>query len=255
MSDTGPPLDERVVLVTGAAQGIGRAYARAFLDGGYTVVLADVDPGVRMAAEEESARGGRALGIEMDVADDASIRAALQYVTADLGPPLVLVNNAALFASLGFMSYEEIEPVDWDAVMAVNVRGPFLCAKHCIPGMESAGWGRVINVSSTAALAGGYRRLHYATSKGAVIALTRALAREVGAFGITVNAIAPGSTESPSVVERYPPEMFERARAMRAIPRSELPEDLVGTALFLASDAASFLTGQTLVVDGGHIFL
>lgn len=246
--------EPRVVVVTGAARGIGLVYARAFLDAGYPVAFTDVVSDVdEIAANEAQGRG--AVGLMMDVSDEASVRTAVQTISSELGPPLVLVNNAALFSQLDFVDWSDIDVGLWDRVMAINVRGPFICAKECLPWMIAAGWGRIINISSTTYLVGSYRRLHYATSKSAVVGFTRALAREVGASGVTVNAIAPGSTESTSVVERYPREIFEMSAKARAIPRGQMPEDLVGTVLFLASDASAFITGQTIVVDGGHAFL
>lgn len=242
-----------VVLVTGAGRGIGRTYARAFLDAGHPVALADVVDDIEEVAAAEGNAGGRAMGIWIDVADERSVADAVSAIGERLGPPQVLVNNAALFANLGFVTWDEIDVTAWDRVMAVNVRGPFLCASACLPGMIGAGWGRIVNISSTTVMLGGYRRLHYATSKAAVIGFTRALAREVGDKGITVNAVAPGSTESSSVLAVYPPEIFEMATRLRSIPRSQVPEDLVGAVMFLASDAAAFITGQTIVVDGGHV--
>jgi NAD(P)-dependent dehydrogenase (short-subunit alcohol dehydrogenase family) len=176
-------------------------------------------------------------------------------VEAALGAVSVLVNNAALFVSLPLVGWEEIDIELWDRVMGVNLRGPFVCAKRVLPGMYRGGGGRIINISSATAHMGGYRRLHYATSKAGLIGFTRALAREVGAANITVNAVAPGSTQSEGVLEQYPTAVLEAAIARRAIPRAEVPDDLVGTVLFLASDEAGFITGQTIVVDGGHVFV
>lgn len=242
----------RPVLVTGGAQGIGLAYARGFAEHGYPVAIADVDERVKEVAKQESDAGRPMLGIAMDVSDPASVDSAVTDVENAFGPVAVLLNNAALFAALPHADWHEIDVELWDRVMAVNVRGPFVCAKRVLPGMYEAGTGRIINVSSPNAHMGGYRRLHYSTSKAAVIGFTRALAREVGRKNITVNAIAPGSTQSEGVLAHYPADVLNTAIAMRSIPRAQVPEDLVGTALFLASEDAGFITGQTIIVDGGQ---
>jgi NAD(P)-dependent dehydrogenase (short-subunit alcohol dehydrogenase family) len=165
----------------------------------------------------------------------------------------VLVNNAALYAALmPKRPFEELEPADWDRVLAVNVKGLFLCARAALPHLRASGQGRIINISSGTVFSGSPGFLHYVTSKGAVVAFTRALAREVGRHGITVNAIAPGLTASETALAAYPPGEMEERAASRAIKRVQVPEDLVGAVVFLASDAAAFITGQTLVVDGGN---
>ena len=245
----------RPVLVTGAAQGIGLAYARGFADGGYPVAIADIDEGVEAVAEGES-RSGRAMtGVVMDVSDPESVDKGISKIESNLGDVAVLVNNAALFVSLPHGGWNDIDIPLWDRVMAVNLKGPFICCKRVLPNMVKANAGRIINITSTTAHMGGYQRMHYASSKAGVIGLTRALSREVGEYNITVNAIAPGNTQSEGVLSKYPADMLNTAIAMRAIPRAQVPEDLVGAALFLASDNAGFITGQTIVVDGGHILL
>ncbi|MEV6900299.1 SDR family oxidoreductase [Amycolatopsis sp. NPDC051372] len=247
--------DKGPVVVTGAAGGIGLAYAHAFAKQGRLVAFCDRAERVVEVAEDAGGRASGALGVVMDVADELSVDAAFARIEEEFGMPSVLVNNAALFVDLPFSRWQDIDVETWDRVMAVNLRGPFLCARRALPGMERRGAGRIVNISSTTAHVGGHQRLHYAASKAGVIGFTRALAREVGAFGVTVNAVAPGSTQSEGVRERYPQDMLDRAVAARAIPRAAIPDDLVGAVLFLASDAASFITGQTIVVDGGHVFL
>lgn len=242
-----PAADEGPVVVTGAAGGIGLEYARAFAAQGRPVAVFD-----RSERVLDVASAGM-LGVVADVADENSVDAAFTRVEREIGAPTVLVNNAALFTDLPFARWRDIDVATWDRVMAVNLRGPFLCARRALPGMT--GFGRVISISSTTAHVGGHQRLHYAASKAGVIGFTRALAREVGAEGVTVNAVAPGSTQSEGVLERYPRELLDSAIAARAIPRAAVPADLVGAVLFLASEAASFITGQTIVVDGGHVFL
>ncbi|MBN9108338.1 MAG: SDR family oxidoreductase [Pseudonocardia sp.] len=252
---TKPGLAEGVVVVTGAAGGIGLAYAKAFAAQGRRVALCDRAERVATVAEEVGGIAAGLLGVVMDVSDEASVNAGFARIEAELGDVSVLVNNAALFVDLPFTKWRDIDVATWDRVMGVNLRGPFLCARRAVDGMERAGAGRIVNISSTTAHVGGHQRLHYAASKAGVIGFTRALAREVGGLGITVNTVAPGSTQSEGVRARYPAAVLEAAVAARAIPRAAVPEDLVGTVLFLASEAASFVTGQTIVVDGGHVFL
>ncbi|NBH07426.1 SDR family NAD(P)-dependent oxidoreductase [Amycolatopsis sp. SID8362] len=237
------------VVVTGAAGGIGLEYARAFAAQGRPVALCDRDDRVLDVAADGM------LGVVADVSDEDSVDAAFTRIEREFGAPTVLVNNAALFVDLPFTGWRDIDVATWDRVMAVNLRGPFLCARRALPGMTSAGAGRIVNISSTTAHVGGHQRLHYAASKAGIIGFTRALAREVGAAGVTVNAVAPGSTQSEGVLEHYPRDVLDNAVAVRAIPRAAVPADLVGAVLFLASDAASFITGQTIIVDGGHVFL
>jgi len=250
-----PKVRELTVIVTGGAQGIGLAYARGFAERGHPVAIFDIDESVITTAETESAAGHPMIGVVMDVADQASVDRAVTQVEIALGPVSVLVNNAALFVSLAYVGWDDIDVDLWDRVMAVNLRGPFVCARRVLPGMYKAGGGRIINISSTTAYMGGYQRLHYVTSKAGIIGFTRALAREVGQADITVNAVAPGSTQSEGVLARYTSEVLNSVVARRSIPRPELPEDLVGAVIFLASDEASFITGQTIIVDGGHVFL
>jgi NAD(P)-dependent dehydrogenase (short-subunit alcohol dehydrogenase family) len=255
MPAVGGQVDEGPVVVTGAAGGIGLAYARAFSAQGRPVALCDRSERVLEVAEETGGHAAGVLGVVMDVADETSVDAGFTRIEKEFGDPSVLVNNAALFVDLPFTRWQDIDVATWDRVMAVNLRGPFLCAHRALPGMECRRGGRIVNISSTTAHVGGHQRLHYAASKAGVIGFTRALAQEVGAIGVTVNAVAPGSTQSEGVRARYPQEVLDRAVAVRAIPRAAVPEDIVGAVLFLASDAASFITGQTLVVDGGHVFL
>lgn len=242
--------------MTGAAQGIGRVYAERLAADGYRVALADVDAGVVRTAEEIRASDADcvAFGVTADVADPRSIDNAVRTIAAEIGPPQVLVNNAALFAALPLVGWDEISLDMWDRVMAVNLRGPFLCCQAVLPAMIERGWGRIINISSTAAHVGSPGRLHYTASKAGVIGLTRALAREVGDAGITVNAVAPGGTESEGTLRAYSDERRETIKQARSIKRAQIPGDLAGTVSFLASVDADFITGQTIVVDGGHVF-
>ncbi len=244
--------DGRVVIVTGAAQGIGRVYAARFAAEGAKVVVADVDQAGALGAAAEIPG---AVGLAVDVADAASVRAMAAAARDRFGRIDVLVNNAGLFtAILPRRPLEEIDPESWDRVMAVNVRGVFLCVQAVAPTMKAQGGGRIVNIASATALTGVPGFVHYVASKGAVIAMTRALARELGPSGIAVNAVAPGLTLTEGVRHLYPPEDIQAALAPRSIKRPQVPEDLVGTVLYLASEESQLVTGQLIVVDGGHYF-
>ena len=247
-------LDGKVAIVTGGGHGIGKAYCQALAESGAAVVVAEVDGDAaeRTASALRSA-GSRALEVQTDVADERGTQAMAQRTLDAFGRIDVLVNNAAVFATIPIsrVPLEEISIDEWDRVMAVNLRGIFLCCKAVLPAMRQQGYGKIINISSGTALSGSPTRIHYVTSKGGVLSFTRTLAREVGPSGIRVNAIAPGSTLS----EENPTDDVIRLRQQRledrAIARVQLPSDLVGTVIFFASPASDFITGQTLVVDGG----
>jgi len=242
-------LKDRVAIVTGAAQGIGRVYALRLVSEGAKVVVTDILD-TKPAAEEIAARGGEALALKTDVIDPDSVDEMAQKTAERFGRIDILVNNAALFGNLSRRPFDEIPIDEWDRVMAINVKGLFLCSRAVAPDMKKQGKGRIINISSGTVLTGTPMLLHYVTSKGAVVAFTRALARELGEFGITVNSIAPGHTLSEAVKKRGP-NVDASSIASRAIKRSQMPEDLAGTVVFLASDDSEFITGQMIVVDGG----
>ena len=246
--------DGRVAIITGAAQGIGAAYARGMAAEGASVVAVDVLDPAGIVAEIEQA-GGTAMGVVADIADSAAVAAMVEQTLATYGKIDVLVNNAALFGMLKHTRFEDIDEDEWDAVMRVNVRGMWLASKAVVPEMRKQKYGKIINIASTTALKGTPMLLHYVSSKGAVVAMTRAMAREVGNDNICVNTIAPGLTISENVLEQgfWTEEWIESNRNSRVIKRLETPEDLVGTAIFLASGESDFVTGQILAVDGGAV--
>ncbi len=244
----------RVALVTGGGKGIGAHYVRALAGYGVKVAAADID---QAAAERTAANlcaeGAEVIGLAIDVTDEASVQRAVDQTVQRFGRLDILVNNAALYSVLmPKRKFWEETAEAWDRVLAVNLKGGFLCAKAAFPHLKASGHGRIINISSGTVFSGSQGFLHYVTSKGGVVAFTRALARDCGEFGITVNAIAPGLTASETALATYPEGEIAARAASRAIKRTEVPEDLVGAVCFLASDAAAFITGQTLVVDGGN---
>jgi len=245
-------LKDRVAIVTGAAQGIGRAYALRLAREGAKVVIADILEGSGVE-QEIASKGGEALALQIDVSDEQSTRQMAQKTIDRFGRIDILINNAAIFATLETKPFFEITPKEWDDVMRVNVKGPFLCVKAVYPQMKKQGKGKIINIASGVFFKGLPLFLHYVTSKGGVIAMTRALAREVGDDGICVNAIAPGYTVTEVMKEEaiHDEAFINAVVGSRCFKRHEVPEDLTGTIVFLASDDSDFITGQTIVVDGG----
>ena len=248
-------LDDRVIIVTGGALGIGRAYCEGFAREGAKVVIADIDGPAAIRAAAELAEGGAdALAITTDVADQASTEEMARATLERFGRIDGLVNNAAIAIRLPKIEgpIEKITVEDWDRVIGVNLRGTFLCCRAVIGHMKERKYGKIINISSSTFFSGGGgNNAQYVASKGGVIAFTRVLAREVGDWNITVNSIAPGLTASET--ENTPMERYEVRVPHRAIKRVEQPEDLVGAAIFLISAESDFMSGQTMAVDGGHV--
>ncbi len=244
----------RTVIITGAAQGLGRAFADAFALAGDLVVVADIDgAGAERAAAEIEAAGGRALPVAVDVTDAASARAlAAAADAAGAGGIHVIVNNAAIYATLTRAPFDEIDEGEWDRVMAVNLKGPWQVVKAASPFLAEGA--RVVNVSSATVLSGSAQWAHYVASKAGVIGLTRVMAKELGVRGVTVNAIAPGFTLTEASLGLMP-DAADYGVDRGSIKRAISPADIVGAVLFLAGPDSGFVTGQTLVVDGGRQFL
>lgn len=245
---------QRTVLITGAAGGLGRAFAQGFGSRGYRVAVADLNAAGAMETKQLLADAGvTSRAFEVDVTDQKSA-ATLAVDVADFagGAIDVVVNNAAVYATVKRSPLEEIDPDEWDLVMNVNLKGPWLVTKSFSPYL--ADYGRVINISSATVFSGSAHWAHYVASKGGVIALSRVMAKELGARNITVNCIAPGFTlteASLNLMEDASSYGVDRG----SIKRASQPEDIVGTALFLASEDAGYITGQTLIVDGGRQFI
>jgi len=243
-------MDGRVVMVTGGGRGLGRAFCQAFAEAGARVVAADIDE----AAANETASLVDGLGLRVDVSDSASVRATVDAAVERFGGIDALVNNAGLYAGLHRAPFHELDEAEWDRTMSVNLKGPWLCSSACLPAMRERGGGAIVNVASATVFSGSPQWAHYVASKGGLIALTRVMAREAGEFNIRVNALAPGF-----ILTEASREMIEDAEtygvARGSIKRSAHPEDVVGAAVFLASDESRFITGQTLIVDGGRQFL
>ena len=243
-------LDDKVAIVTGGARNIGAVYARTLAGEGARVVVADVLDGSAAARAIRDA-GGEAVSVEVDVSrEDDTLRMAKAAMDA-FGRIDLLVNNAAIYVSIQRRPFHEISAEEWDRVTAVNIKGVFLCAKAVFPHMRDQGGGRIINISSNTVMAGTPNFLHYVASKSALIGMTRSMARELGPHGISVNAIAPGLVEHEG--QTVPPELSASRVSARSIQRRQTPDDLTGAVLYLAASDSDFVTGQTLVVDGGDI--
>jgi NAD(P)-dependent dehydrogenase (short-subunit alcohol dehydrogenase family) len=247
-------LDGKVALVTGSSQGIGAALALALAAEGAKLVVSDVTDASDTARAIRD-RGGEAVATTADVTDNASLAALVATAEQSFGPVGILINNAGVFGTLDLKPLTQITEDEWDMVFRVNARGVFQATKAVIPSMKRAGGGAIINISSGTILRGAPMLLHYVSSKGAVFAMTRSMATELAADNIRVNSIIVGFTASRSVLAH--PMMMEKIRPhtldARMIKRDMTPDDICGTAVFLASDASAFVTGQAVNVDGGAV--
>lgn len=246
---------KEVVIVTGGSMGIGRAIAERFAKDSAAVVIADV-AGAKEAAAEIVVGGGKALGVTCDISDPASCEVMAAAAVKAFGRIDTLVNNAGLYSTLKLTEFSRITPEEWQRVLNVNVMGQALVTAAVLPAMQAQKAGAIVNMSSGTPFKGVPYLLHYVASKGAINAMTKALAKELGAEGIRVNGVAPGFTMSDGV--KANPHQIEKLQEIslksRVIARDQLPEDVVGAVVFLASKEAAFITGQTLVVDGGAYF-
>ena len=250
-------LEGRVAIVTGAGHGIGKAYAQRLAAEGAAVAIADIDlAAAKTVAAEIAANGAKSLAIGVDVADEAATKAMARATLDAFGRIDILVNNAAMFSVVPMSRglFEDIEPGEWDRMMAINLRGVWFACRAVVPSMRAQKYGKIVNISSSSIFARSATRVHYTTTKAGVIGFTRTLAAELGADGITVNCVAPGSTLSEEEPDDAIIEFRNRSAAVRSIPRVQKPEDLVGAIAFFASGDSDFITGQTLVVDGGGVF-
>jgi NAD(P)-dependent dehydrogenase (short-subunit alcohol dehydrogenase family) len=248
---------DKVVAITGAARGLGQQFAHSLAAAGAKVIAADIRDCAE-TLELVKAAGGAGVAARLDVTDAGSAAAMLAVGLDAYGRIDALINNAALYGALHGGRFDQIDEAEWDAAMAVNVKGIWNCCKAAVPAMKRAGGGSIVNIASLAATYGMPYGLHYTTSKAAVIGLTRGLARELGRDRIRVNALAPSAVVTEGTREFFGQRLdraLETIKAAQTIQRNLMPEDLVGTVMWLVSDASSFVTGQTIAVDGGTVML
>lgn len=242
-----------VVIVTGGAKGIGRAYVMGLAERGYRLVVADLADTSDAVAEAE-ARGAEALGVETDVSDEVATTFMAEAALERFGRIDGLINNAGYFSEIHKTPFDQLTVSEWDKAFAVNVRGTWLCCKAVAPAMKEQGSGRIINTSSMTVPTGIPHFLHYVSSKSAIVGLTRALARELGDYGIAVNTVSPDYIPHDEAYAGRQPEMAEVIRSQRCFQRDQTPEDMVGAVAFLLSPDSAFITGQNLHVNGGRSF-
>ncbi|MGC2413356.1 MAG: SDR family oxidoreductase [Stellaceae bacterium] len=250
-------LREKVVAVTGAARGLGQEFARSLAAAGARVIAADINDCAE-TLDLVSAEGGNGIAARLDVIDPGSARAMVDAGVKAFGRLDALINNAALYGALHGGRFDQIDEAEWDAAMAVNVKGVWNCCKAAVPAMKEAGGGSIVNIASLAATYGMPYGLHYTTSKAAVIGLTRGLAREVGRDRIRVNAVAPSAVITEGTREFFGAKLdraLDAIKSSQTIQRNLMPADLTGTILWLVSDDSGFVTGQTIAVDGGTVML
>jgi NAD(P)-dependent dehydrogenase (short-subunit alcohol dehydrogenase family) len=250
-------LDGRVAIVTGGARGIGQHYARALAAEGARLMIADIADGKDVAASLAREHGANSVASAVtDVSEETAVKALVAESMERFGKIDILVNNAALFAPLRETKCTEIDTAVWDKVMAINLRGPFLMVKHVVPHMSARGYGKIINIGSGSIFHGIPWMLHYVTSKGGIMAMTRVLALELGEHGIRVNTLSPGLTMSETLMAENPGHIAtarDKVLASRSLKRDAHPQDLLGALIFLAGAESDFMTGQNVLVDGGNV--
>jgi len=248
-------LSNKVAVVTGGAMGIGYAICEHLAEEGARIVVAD-RANAGQAAEKLKSRGFDAIGVDADVSSEGDTENLAAAALEAYGTLDVLVNNAAIFSTIQQKPFEQLSVQDWRSILDVNVIGQFLCCRAVLPAFRKQGGGRIINISSGVAFKGNPNMLHYVATKGAVVSMTRAMATELGEDNVLINSVAPGFTLSEGVLKN--PELAERSSKFsikgRALRRDMLPNDVVGAVAFFAGPGSSFITGQTLVVDGGAYF-
>lgn len=244
-------LEQKTIVVTGGATGIGQAFALGCAAQGANLVVADMNSADETVTAIQQA-GGKAIGVKVDVSNQESLNAMADAALKAFGRIDGLVNNAAYFREVKLTPFEEIDPEIWERIFQVNVQGVWQCCKAVMPAMRAQNSGSIVNISSVVAVAGQPGYLHYVATKGAVLSMTKGLAKECGSVGVRVNVIAPGFVITDATKNR-PVEWQQSFLKARAISREQRPADLVGTAMYLLSDLSAFVSGQTVVVDGGHI--
>jgi 3-oxoacyl-[acyl-carrier protein] reductase len=248
---------DKVVAITGAARGLGQEFARSLAAAGAHIVAADIND-CAATLDLVAAEKSRGIASRLDVTDSGSAREMVEAAISAFGRLDALINNAALYGALHGGRFDAIDEAEWDAAMAVNVKGIWNCCKAAVPAMRQAGGGSIVNIASLAATYGMPYGLHYTTSKAAVIGLTRGLARELGRDRIRVNALAPSAVMTEGTREFFGPKLdraLDAIKTSQTIQRNLVPSDLAGTVMWLVSDASGFVTGQTIAVDGGTVML
>ena len=248
-------LEGKVAIITGAGQGIGRGYAHGFADAGASVVVADINlDNAENVVGEIVNRGGKAIAVRVDISSEEAVKTMVARVVEEYGTIDILINNAALFSTLKMKRFTEITVTEWDQVFAINTRGTFLCVREVTPVMKANGSGRIVNISSGVVDDGRPNYLHYLSSKSAINGMTRGLATELGEFGIGINTLSPYGIATEVPRETISESQWSGIVQKQAIHVKGSTDSMVGAALFLADEAASFITGQTLHVNGGTLY-